>query len=87
MGEAKWAGMWESQGRCAGFSAPSDYFGFAVAAAKKYDADVSCCLLWRGFDAWLLAGWWPPAFQCDACYDRRPPNALTPCDCLLAPLC
>lgn len=33
--------MWKQHGSCAGFDKQADYFGFALAAAEKYNADVS----------------------------------------------
>lgn len=39
--EDKWQAMWKQHGTCAGFDKQADYFGFALAAAEKYNADVS----------------------------------------------
>jgi ribonuclease I len=33
--------MWQRHGTCAGFDNQTAYFALAVAAAKKYDTDVS----------------------------------------------
>lgn len=37
--------MWTQHGSCAEFPSQADYFGFALAAAKKYDTDVSGVLI------------------------------------------
>ena len=39
--EELWQTQWEQWGSCAGFSNASDYFSFSLAAAQKYDANVS----------------------------------------------
>ena len=33
--------MWKAHGTCAGFDSQAAYFDFALAAAAKYNADVS----------------------------------------------
>lgn len=37
--------MWDMHGTCAGFDKQADYFSFALAAANKYNADVSAVAL------------------------------------------
>lgn len=38
-----WQDQWAKYGSCAQFAGQREYFSFALAAAKKYDVNVSCC--------------------------------------------
>ncbi len=49
--EDKWQAMWKMHGTCAGFDKQADYFGYALAAANKYNADVSVVM----FTKWRLS--------------------------------
>lgn len=42
--ELKWGDMWQRYGTCAEFADQAAYFALAVAAAKKFDTDVSAAV-------------------------------------------